>query len=48
VYLDGLGVLDVDAVGVGAERRRADEETVHAHLVAAVELEVELRAVLDP
>jgi hypothetical protein len=46
--LDGRGVLDVDAVRVGAERRRADEEAIHAHPLAVVELEVELRAVLDP
>ena len=45
--LDGRGVLDVDAVRVGAGRRRADEEAVDAHPVAGVELEVELRAVLD-
>ena len=46
--LDGRGVLDVDAVGVGAERRRAHEEAVDENSRAAVELEVELRAVLDP
>ena len=45
--LDGRGVLDVDAVRVGAGRRRADEEAVDAHPLAVVELEVELRAVLD-
>lgn len=45
--VDRGGVLDVDSVGVGAERRRADGEAVDAHAVAGVELEVELRAVLD-
>jgi hypothetical protein len=45
--LDVRGVLDVDAVGVWAERRRADEEAVDAHALAVVELEVELWAVLD-
>jgi PHD/YefM family antitoxin component YafN of YafNO toxin-antitoxin module len=38
----------VDAVRVGAGRRRADEEAVDAHALAVVEPEVELRAVLDP
>lgn len=46
--LNCRGVLDVDTVGVGAERRRADGEAVDEHPRAVVELEVELRAVLDP
>lgn len=45
---DGARVLDVDAVGVRARRRRADDEAVDQHPAAPVELEVELRAVLHP
>jgi hypothetical protein len=48
VDADALGVLDVDAVGVGAVGRRADVEPVDTHVAAAVEPEVELRAVLHP
>lgn len=45
---DGARVFDVDAVGVRARRRRADDEAVDQHPAAPVELEVELRAVLHP
>jgi hypothetical protein len=41
-----LGVLDVDAVRVGALLRGADGQAAHQHAAAAVETEVELGAVL--
>jgi hypothetical protein len=43
---DVLGVLDVDAVRVGAQRRGADGEAAGHHAAAAVEPDVELGAVL--
>lgn len=43
----GSGVLDVDAVGVGAEGRRVYGQSLDVHVLAGVELDVELRAVLD-
>jgi hypothetical protein len=45
---DALGVLDMDAVRVGTVRRRADVHPIDADVAAAVEPEVELRAVLHP
>ena len=43
---DVLGVLDVDAVGVGAQRGGANGQAVDVHASAAVEPEVGLRAVV--
>ncbi|RZR76326.1 hypothetical protein BHM03_00001012 [Ensete ventricosum] len=43
----GSGILDVDAVGVGAEGRRVYGQSFDVYVLAGVELDVELRAVLD-
>jgi hypothetical protein len=46
--LDVLGVLKMDAVGVGAVSGGGDGDVLHPDASGAVELEVALRAVADP
>lgn len=46
VYVDIVGVLDVNSIGVGTGRGCFDVKGIDVDVVAAVEPEMELRAVL--